>query len=209
MATPETDETSGSPEATPAEGVSDRSLLRRVQHGHGDASTELYVRYAERLIALVKAQSSGDLARRVEPEDIVQSVFRTFFRRVSLGQYDVPDGEEMWKLLLVIALNKVRATGSFHRAAKRDVRRTSGGESFDRAMESEAGQDDLALRCLQMTIEDVLRDLPEAHRRMIELRIEGHEVSEIAASVQRSKRSVERELQNFRTRLMSLIGEER
>ena len=185
MATPETDETSGSPEATPAEGVSDRSLLRRVQHGHGDASTELYLRYAERLIALVKAQSSGDLARRVEPEDIVQSVFRTFFRRVSLGQYDVPDGEEMWKLLLVIALNKVRATGSFHRAAKRDVRRTSGGESFDRAMESEAGQDDLALRCLQMTIEDVLRDLPEAHRRMIELRIEGHEVSEIAASVQR------------------------
>ena len=209
MATPETDETSGSLEATPAEGVSDRSLLRRVQHGHGDASTELYVRYAERLIALVKAQSSGDLARRVEPEDIVQSVFRTFFRRVSLGQYDVPDGEEMWKLLLVIALNKVRATGSFHRAAKRDVRRTSGGESFDRAIESEAGQDDLALRCLRMTIEDLLRDLPEAHRRMIELRIEGHEVNEIAATVQRSKRSVERELQNFRTRLMALIGEER
>ena len=44
---------------------------------------------------------------------------------------------------------------------------------------------------------------------MIELRIEGHEVNEIAASVQRSKRSVERELQNFRKRLMSLIGEER
>jgi RNA polymerase sigma-70 factor (ECF subfamily) len=191
----------------PAEGPSDRSLLRRIQHGHGDASTEIYLRYAERLIALVKAQSSGDLARCVEPEDIVQSVFRTFFRRASLGQYSVPDGEEIWKLLLVIALNKVRATGSFHRAAKRDVRRTSGGESFDRALESEAGRDDLALRFLQMAIEDVLRDLPEAHRRMIELRIEGHEVSEIAATVQRSKRSVERELQNFRARLKSLIDE--
>ena len=59
-----------------------------------------------------------------------------------------------------------------------------------------------------MAIEDVLRDLPEAHRKMIELRIEGHEVSEIASAVQRSKRSVERELQNFRAKLKSLIAEE-
>ena len=28
------------------------------------------------------------------------------------GHYDVPDGEEIWKLLLVIALNKVRAAGA-------------------------------------------------------------------------------------------------
>jgi DNA-directed RNA polymerase specialized sigma24 family protein len=75
-------------------------------------------------------------------------------------------------------------------------------------MESETGRDDLALRLLQITIEDVLRELPKAHRRIIELRIEGHEVNEIAAQVRRSKRSVERELQNFRTRLRSLIGEE-
>jgi RNA polymerase sigma-70 factor (ECF subfamily) len=208
MATPDTDEAAGSRDPSALEGISDRSLLRRAQLGHGDASTEIYMRYAERLIALVAAQSSGDLARRAEPEDIVQSVFRTFFRRVNLGQYDVPNGEELWKLLLVIALNKVRARGSFHRAAKRDVRRTSGGESFDRAMESEAGRDNLALRFLQMAIEDVLRDLPEAHRKMIELRIEGHEVGEIATQVQRSKRSVERELQNFRARLKSLIDEE-
>jgi RNA polymerase sigma-70 factor (ECF subfamily) len=203
------DDELGRPGETSAdEEASDGSLLRRARRGQGDASTEIYLRYAERLIGLVKAQSSGELARRVEPEEIVQSVFRTFFRRVNLGHYDVPDGEEMWKLLLVISLNKVRAAGSFHRAAKRDVRRTSGGKSFDRAMESETGRDDLALRLLQITIEDVLRELPKAHRRIIELRIEGHEVNEIAAQVRRSKRSVERELQNFRTRLRSLIGEE-
>ena len=57
-----------------------------------------------------------------------------------------------------------------------------------------------------MVIEELLEDLPEAHRRMIELRIEGHEVNEIAAAVQRSKRSVERVLQDFRQRLDALIG---
>src|SRR5689334_11735551 len=123
----------------PQEPISDRSLLRRLQRGQSDASTELYLRYAQRLHALAVAQSSPELARRVDPEDIVQSVFRTFFRRANLGHYTVPDGEEIWKLLLVIALNKVRATGAFHRAAKRDVRRTTGGESFERAIESEPG----------------------------------------------------------------------
>jgi RNA polymerase sigma-70 factor (ECF subfamily) len=209
MATTEPDEPALRP-GPPAHGTAtDRSLVRRLQQGQADASTELYLRYAERLLALTAAQSAPDLARRVDPEDIVQSVFRTFFRRASLGHYTVPDGEEIWKLLLVIALNKVRATGAFHRAAKRDVRRTSGGESFDRAVESQPGQDESALNFLRMVIEELLQVLPEAHRRMIELRIEGHELNDIAAAVHRSKRSVERVLQDFRRRLDALIGEGR
>ena len=64
---------------------------------------------------------SSSLSSRVDPEDIVQSVFRTFFRRASEGQYQVPSGEELWKLLLAISLNKVRSVGQFHRAAKRDI----------------------------------------------------------------------------------------
>jgi len=189
--------------------ASDRSLLRRLQGGQADASTELYLRYAERLLALAAAQTGPDLARRVDPEDIVQSVFRTFFRRASLGHYTIPDGEEIWKLLLVIALNKVRAVGAFHRTAKRDVRRTLGGEAFDRAVESQHGRGEDALNMLRMVVEELLQSQPEAHRRMIELRIEGHEVGEIATAVQRSKRSVERVLQDFRQRLDAQIGEDR
>jgi RNA polymerase sigma-70 factor, ECF subfamily len=188
--------------------VSDRSLLRRFQQGQTDASTELYIRYAQRLMAVAAAQTSSDLAQRVDPEDIVQSVFRTFFRRATLGQYTVPEGEELWKLLLVIALNKIRATGAFHRAEKRDVKRTSGGESYELALQSESSRDETALSLLRMVVEELLQDLPEAHRKIIELRIEGHEVNEIATAVQRSKRSVERELQEFRQRLQALIAED-
>jgi RNA polymerase sigma-70 factor, ECF subfamily len=209
MAIPKPDEPIPLPGEHAQGTASDRSLLRRLQHGQSDASTELYLRYAERLLALAASQSSPDLVRRVDPEDIVQSVFRTFFRRASLGHYTVPDGEEIWKLLLVIALNKVRATGAFHRAAKRDVRRTDGGEVFVRAVESHPGKDEAALNLLRMVVEELLQGLHESHRRMIELRIEGHEVNEIAAAVQRSKRSVERVLQDFRERLDALIKEDR
>jgi RNA polymerase sigma-70 factor (ECF subfamily) len=205
---PEPEETGPQAEPPPREAISDRSLLQRFQRGQSDASTQLYLRYAQRLHALVVAQSSPDLARRVDPEDIVQSVFRTFFRRAAQGDYSVPAGEEMWKLLLVIALNKVRAAGAYHRAAKRDVRLTMGGETFDRAIESERGPDESALTILRMVIDELLEGMPAAHRQMIELRIEGHEVDEIAQKVQRSKRSVERVLQGFRTRLEALIHED-
>jgi RNA polymerase sigma-70 factor (ECF subfamily) len=207
MANPEPPESA--PQADPPrESVSDRSLLRRLQRGQADASTELYLRYAERLLKLAASQSSHELAQRVDPEDIVQSVFRTFFRRASLGEYTVPDGEEIWKLLLVIGLNKIRGTGAFHRAAKRDVRRTDGGESFDRVIESEPGRDETALSVLRMVVEDLLVDLPEAHRRVIELRIEGHEVTGIADAVRRSKRTVERVIQEFCRRLDAQIHDE-
>jgi RNA polymerase sigma-70 factor (ECF subfamily) len=145
----------------------------------------------------------------VDAEEIVQSVFRTFFRRAAHGDYSVPEGEEMWKLLLVIALNKVRAAGAYHRAAKRDIRRTAGGEVFDRALESERSRDEMALAVLKTVIEELLEGMPLANRQIVEHRIEGHEVAEIAEKVQRSKRTVERVLQGFRDRLQALIDEDR
>jgi RNA polymerase sigma-70 factor, ECF subfamily len=191
----------------PNDEASDRSLVRRFRHGQADAPTQLYLRYAARLHALATKQTSADLARRVDPEDIVQSVFRTFFRRLAVGNYDVPDGDEIWKLLLVIALNKIRSAGSYHKAAKRDVRRTHGGEAFDADLGGVTGEDEVAMTLLRLVVDDVLTTLPEGHRKIVESRIEGREVAEIAAVVGRSKRSVERILQEFRSRLGALIQE--
>ena len=42
---------------------------------------------------------------------------------------------------------------------------------------------------------------------MIEMRIDGHEIAEISRDVGRSKRSVERVLQDFRRRMGELIHE--
>jgi RNA polymerase sigma-70 factor (ECF subfamily) len=207
MATPEPEGPAPGAEASRGEGASDRSLLRRFRSGQSDASTQLYLRYAKRLQALAASRSSPELARRVEPEEIVQSVFRTFFRRAARGEYDIPDGEELWKLLLVIALNKVRAAGAFHRAAKRDMRQTAGGAAFDRAVEAEPGRDEAALAVLRMVVDELLEAMPAPHRQMVEMRIEGYEVAEIAERAGRSKRSVERVLQDFRARLDALIHE--
>jgi len=183
------------------EGPTDHSLLLRFRRGQDDGPTLLSLRYAGRLRALAVAQSSPGLTARVDPEDIVQTVFRTFFRRAAGGQYDVPEGEEIWKLLLVIALHKIRDAADYHRAARRDVRRTSAGAAYEQAVAAEGGRDEAALAVLRLVIDEVLDALPPGHRPIVERRIEGYEVAEIAAQLQRSRRTVERVLQEFRREL--------
>lgn len=187
---------------------SDHSLLRRIRDGEQDAATALYLRYAQRIEALAKAKTSAALSARIDPEDVVQSVFRTFFRRAFEGHYEVPDGDELWKLLLVISLNKIRTLASFHRAAKRNVSATVTLERFDFLAGGRVRSEEDALRILEMIIEETLINMPPAQRDMVRLRIDGHAVSEIASLTQRSKRSVERVLQQFRTRLGRLVLEE-
>lgn len=187
-------------------GPSDRSLLARVQDGSQTAADELYRRYARRLMALARAESGRDLAARVDAEDIVQSVFGSFFRGVKQGYYQAPPGEELWGLFLVIALNKVRAKGAYHRAAKRDVRKTR-GEVAPGAFEPPA-DDETAHRLLTMVVDEVLAELPGGHRDVVRLRIEGFEVAEVAAQTGKSKRTVERVLQEFRNKMAGLLKEE-
>ncbi|MBX7104233.1 MAG: hypothetical protein K1X57_09130 [Gemmataceae bacterium] len=188
-------------------GESDRDLLSRFRQGQDDAATQLYLKYAGRLHALARKQTGSELQSRVDPEDIVQSVFRTFFRRAALGQYSVPDGEELWKLFLVIALNKARATGAYHRAAMRDARNTATGTELDILPPHADGNETEALTTLRMTIDEILAGLPESSRRIITLRIEGNDVNAIAATTGRAKRSVERILQEFRNALASQLEE--
>jgi len=189
------------------EARSDHSLLQRFRRGQNGGATLLFLRYAERVRALASAQFSPGLAARIAPDDIVQSVFCTFFRHAAKGQYDVPEGEEIWKLLLVIALHKIRDAGDYHRAARRDVRQTAGGGAYERALNSTRGQDEGAMAVLRLVIDEVLDALPPGHRPIVERRIEGYELGEIAEQLQRSKRTVERVLQEFRRRLDAHIRE--
>lgn len=184
---------------------SDHDLLEAFRSGQMDASTRLYMKYADRLIGMTARKSSSELAAKVDPEDIVQSVFRTFFRRVEKGQYDVPEGEDIWKLLLVITLNKIRAVVAFNRAAKRDMRRTKSDAMVEDAVAQADNKDEIALATLRIVIDELLADQIEVNQIIIRQRIEGYDILEIAKNVNRSKRTVERVLQGFRARLSQLI----
>jgi RNA polymerase sigma-70 factor (ECF subfamily) len=184
--------------------ASDGSLLQRFRRGSEDAATQLYLRYATRLHALARGQCSGEMARRIDAEDIVQSVFRLFFHGARQGFYEVPAGEDLWKLLLVIALNKIRAECAFHRAAKRDVRRTASVTGLD----LEPARDAVTEEFLQLAVSETLDQMDAGQRALVELRIQGHDIAAIARIVGRSKRSIERKLQEIRKKLTRLLQQE-
>lgn len=184
---------------------SDQSLLRRFRHGDQNGATQLYLRYAPRLRALVRTRSYPDLNRRVDADDIVQSVFRRFFQGVSRGKYEVPDGAELWKLFLVIALNKIRAEIKDQRKDQRPSK-ASADDYLQRYLE-EPKQDETAMAFLEIVVHEALNRLPAPHKVMVELRIDGYGVEEIAEKTARSRRTVERVIRKFRDRLQVLLQE--
>jgi len=95
--------------------------------------------------------------------------------------------------------------GAFHGAAKRDMHKTV---ECDQAYTA-AGDDSEALRLLELTLDESLDKLPAHYRQIVNLRVEGCEVEEIARRTQRSKRTVERILQEARKHLSHLLDEER
>jgi len=201
------DNTAAKPRRSKAAGLSDRDLLDLFRAGSQDAAALIYERYAHRLRVLVRSHSSAALGSRCDPEDIVQSVFRRFFHRASQGNYEVLASAELWNLFLVIALNRLRAEEAYHRAAKRDVRLTA-KESRPGSLLAQLEQLDPAAAFLEVVMEEALEGLPELHRQVVKLRIEGYEVAEIAEKTERSKRTVERVLQEARKQLSDLLPEQ-
>jgi RNA polymerase sigma-70 factor, ECF subfamily len=184
---------------------SDQTLLRLFRSGDRDAALALYLRYSARVRNLARYQCPADLAARFDPEDIVQSVFRSFFVDARRGLYEAPSGGDLWRLLAVIALNKLRARCAFHRAARRDARQTRGGDTLaDLEDVLGAPADDPAY--FDVVVREALERLPLAHRQIIALRMEGHGVAEVAQKVGRSKRTVERLLQECRAHCAHLVS---
>jgi RNA polymerase sigma-70 factor, ECF subfamily len=193
------------PVAPPDEMCSDQSLLRLLRSGDRDAALALYRRYAPRVRELTRSQCPADLASRFDPEDIVQSVFRCFFHDARRGLYQAPAGTDLWRLLVIIALNKLRARCAYHRAACRDARQTRGSDTLA-GLRDVLGDpaDDSAY--FDLLVREALKRLPLPHRDVVTLRLEGHSVTEVSGRLGRSKRTVERLLQECRGHFEYLLA---
>ncbi len=177
----------------------DAALLHRYQSGDEAAATDLFLRYAPRLRALARQYCTASYAGRFDEDDVIQSVFRAFFHGARHRAYDVPPDGELWGLLMVLALNKVRTLVGHHQADKRAVRHTTFVP--DLGSHPALAADDTAAAFLRLVMDEQMAALPESNRAIIRLRTEGHEVGEIARATGRSRRTVERVLQDFRARL--------
>lgn len=174
-------------------------LVARWQAGDQSAADELFGRYAERLVLLVRGSLSPKLAHRLDPEDVVQSSCRSFFIGARDGRYVLEQSGDLWRLLAGITLNKLGRQIQRHTAQKRSVAREQG-------LPEEAGlvrfpapaptPEELTIAA--DLLHCVLTDFLPAHRRMIELRLQGWLLDEIAAETGCCERTVRRTLERFK-----------
>lgn len=175
-------------------------LMARWQSGDQAAAQELFQRYAQRLRALAQSRLSGRLAGRIDPEDVVQSAYRSFFTGARDDRYALRRSGDLWRLLAAITLHKLHHQVEHHKAGKRAASRER------RSLPAWASVPDreptpAEAMALADTLEQVFRDLGPLQRRMTELRLQGWAIEEIADDVQRSERTVRRVLEQVKDRL--------
>jgi DNA-directed RNA polymerase specialized sigma24 family protein len=166
----------------------DLTLLDQWKLGDQDAASEFYTRYVEKLLSLMQRNIARRFAPRFEPADVVQSVMRTFFGRVSSGKLSLSEQDDVWKLLLTIALCKARNRVKFHEAAGRSVNHTSSGDALDQLGEP-SEQDAVDVFDL---VETTARSLDARAARVMDLILANWSIEEIAAELSVTTRSIRR-----------------
>lgn len=170
-----------------------------VRDGDEQAAAALYDRYARRVFGLVRAKLGRQLGAVTEPEDIVQSVFRSVFRGMQSGNYDAPPGSTLWNLLAVIAVRKLSSQANHHAAKRRDSKRNVSLESDSDGIE--VAMEQVTAEFFEVCLQEALELLRPQHREILALRIQGHSIDEIRTITGRSRRTVERSLQQSREQL--------
>jgi RNA polymerase sigma-70 factor (ECF subfamily) len=186
-----------------------RVLVDRLRSGEDAAAREVFEQFAGRLIALARRRFNRLLARKVDPEDVVQSAFKSFFIRHRDGKLEIHDGGGLWNLLTLITMRKCADRAEYFQADRRDAAREAAGPAADdrpdlvlSVLDREPRPEEAVI--LAETVEHLFRDLTAFERPILELSLQGYTVPEIAEQLGRAERSVRRLRERIRKRLERL-----
>jgi len=173
-----------------------------------DAAAQIFHRYLQRLCRLAQTRLAPRLARRVDPEDVVMSAYRSFFLNARAGRFWIQESGDLWALLTKITLRKLYRAAAHHSAGMRSVFRETqptDSETLHEWVISEQPSAEEAV-ALADEVESVLRPLSPQHRRIVELRLQGEFMEDIARDVGLSERTVRRILSDLESQIQQRHG---
>ena len=178
----------------------DRDLVSDYQAGSESAARDLFDKYCERLMKLAKRRIGQRMASRFDPEDVIQSAFRTFFTRVKNDEFTFEAEDDLFKLLVRLTVRKTLRRIEHHSAAKRNpnleaAQRTDDVEPFS-LVASHTVTPDMEVALID-EFQDFIGNLPELDRKVIELKIQGYSTVEIAEQVGSYELKVRRVLERI------------
>jgi RNA polymerase sigma-70 factor (ECF subfamily) len=184
-------------------------FLVRLRARDGEAARELFQRFSIQLISLARRRFASAFRYKVDPEDVVQSAYKSFFLRYGEGRLEAHNWSSLWGLLTLITLRKCSERVAYHRARCRDVAREALAPTGDQGVApwlEVPGREPTPLEAAELseTVDRLLADLNEDDRPVIELSLQGYTVREISQRLDRVERTVRRTRERVRLRLQRL-----
>lgn len=185
--------------------------MSRLRAGEEDAAGEIFHRFARRLIGLARTRLDGAVRKKVDPEEVVQSVYKSFFVRFADGQFELEGWDSLWALLTVLTVRKCGHQIEYFRAARRDVHRelTPPPSPDNSHVSCQAiARDPAPEEAVVLTemVEKLMRALDGRNREIVSLSLQGNKPAEIAVELGCTERTVQRVLQRVKQWLQAHQG---
>jgi eukaryotic-like serine/threonine-protein kinase len=185
--------------------LTSQELLHLYQQGTNQAASEIFDRYVTQLIALARQRIGPKLRVRVDPEDVVQSAYRSFFVHARDNDYVLERAGDLWRLLASITIHKLYRQVEQHTADRRDMTREVGQSNSVAHVEAAAPDptpDEAAAINEQLQL--FIEQLPPLSRLILTARLQGKTIDEIGGEVHKSQRTVRRLLEQVRNQLEAM-----
>ena len=166
----------------------DPQLLAEIRAGNFQTERALFNRYYARMVGFMRARMNPKLQVRVAASDVTASAMKRVLLGVAPREFDLADNESLWPLRVTVMLNKVRNQWKRHTGQGRDIRVAQPIDACEWVAD-DAQQQTCQIE-LDELVECLLAKFPPCRRRILQLALEGFGVSEIAASVGVSERTV-------------------
>jgi RNA polymerase sigma-70 factor (ECF subfamily) len=186
------------------------SFLMRLQNQEDAAAQELFARFAHQLVALAHRHIADGLRHKVDPEDVVQSAYKSFFVRYGPTNLKVVNWNSLWGLLTLITVRKCAERAAYHHAECRDASREVSMSTEDRAPWREPfGREPSPEEAIVLkdTLDQLLAELDDDDRPVLELSLQGHSTQEISDRLGRAERTVRLLREGIRHRLEKMQRE--
>jgi RNA polymerase sigma-70 factor (ECF subfamily) len=188
-------------------------LMARLRDGDQAAAAAVFHRFARQLIALARSRLDTQIRQKVDPEDVAQSVYKSFFLRHAEGHFELANWDSLWGLLTVITLRKCGRWQEHFRTQGRDV--AAEVSPHPTADDSGGGWEALAREpspaeaaLLTETVEQLMGELEGRDREILALGLQGYSRAEISDRLGRPERTVYRVLGRVRKRLEQMRAED-
>lgn len=186
--------------------------IQLVREGDSAAANEIWRLYFDRLVRAVRGRLFGQNRAVSDEEDIVLSVFNSFYEAAENGRFpNLQDRDDLWRLLMRMAGRKVIDK------RRHDMRQRRGGQVEVASLDAADDQQQIfqaigsepspeMVLMMQESVAQLFSHLGVGHLRdLAGAKLEGYSNAELASRFDCSERTIERRLHLIREKCQQEI----